>query len=153
MAGPANIPRWAAQMDGHRSGVPEGPGEQNPAYRPAHRHLGLSPAVFHADESNVGRLDEAVLVKVPLEVSAVRAEAEFPYPAAVSERVLPPVATAISFIDCINRRDVAALGQLMTEDHILQVFDEPPLVGRQRNIDAWHGYAANFPTYVIYPHR
>jgi hypothetical protein len=26
-------------MDGHPSGVPQGPGGQNPAYRPAHRHL------------------------------------------------------------------------------------------------------------------
>jgi len=35
MAGPVDIPRWAAQMDGHqlaRKGEP-----QNPAYRPAHR--------------------------------------------------------------------------------------------------------------------
>jgi ketosteroid isomerase-like protein len=71
----------------------------------------------------------------------------------VSERVLPPVATAIAFIDCINRGDVPALGQLMTEDHALQVFDEAPLIGRQQNIEAWHEYAANFPSYVIYPHR
>ena len=25
-------------MDDHRTGNPKGPGEQNPAYRPAHRH-------------------------------------------------------------------------------------------------------------------
>ncbi len=35
--------RWAAQMDGHRTGVPQGPGEQNPAYRPTHRHHRSNP--------------------------------------------------------------------------------------------------------------
>jgi hypothetical protein len=33
------------------------------------------------------------------------------------------------------------------------VFDEAPLIGRQTSIEAWHGYAADFPNYVIYPHR
>lgn len=68
-------------------------------------------------------------------------------------RQRPPIATAISFIDCINRRDVDGLGDLMSEDHQLEVFDEPPLTGRQANIEAWSGYAHNFPEYVIYPHR
>ena len=29
-------------MDGHTAGVPQGPGGQNPAYRPAHRHHDLA---------------------------------------------------------------------------------------------------------------
>jgi hypothetical protein len=41
----------------------------------------------------------------------------------------------------------------MSDDHSLQVFDEPPLTGREPSIEAWHGYAASFPNYVIYPHR
>jgi hypothetical protein len=65
----------------------------------------------------------------------------------------PPIATAITFIDCINRRDVEGLGELMAEDHRLEVFDETPLTGRQENIEAWSGYVRNFPDYVIYPHR
>lgn len=78
---------------------------------------------------------------------------DLPYSTPVSERGLPPLATVIFFIDCINRGDVAALGQLMADDHALQVFDEAPLIGRQDNVEAWHGYAANFPSYAIHPHR
>ena len=71
----------------------------------------------------------------------------------MGERKLPPIAVAISFIDCINRGDVVGLGRLMTADHVLQVFDEPPIVGRHENVSAWTGYATSFPSYVIYPHR
>lgn len=67
-------------------------------------------------------------------------------------RPVAPVAAVISFIDCINRGDVEGLGRLMTEDHRLKVLDEEPLVGRDANIEAWHGYASAFPNYVIYPH-
>ena len=41
----------------------------------------------------------------------------------------------------------------MTHEHTLQVFDEPPLVGKAANIEAWSGYASSFPDYVIYPHQ
>jgi SnoaL-like domain len=71
----------------------------------------------------------------------------------VASRTLPPVAVVVSFIDCVNRRDLDGLGRLMTDDHTLQVFDEEPLVGRAANIEAWGGYAERFPSYVIYPHR
>jgi SnoaL-like domain len=67
--------------------------------------------------------------------------------------VPPPVAVVVSFIDCINRRDVDALGGLMTDDHALEVFDEAPLVGRVANIEAWRGYTDSYPAYVIHPHR
>jgi SnoaL-like protein len=66
---------------------------------------------------------------------------------------LPPVAAVVSFIDAINRRDVARLGELMSEDHALKVFEEDPLVGRVANMDAWRGYVEAFPAYVISPHR
>ena len=65
----------------------------------------------------------------------------------------PPVAAVVRFIDCVNRGDVAGLEVLMTEDHLLQVLDEPPLRGRDANRSAWEGYASSFPDYVIYPHR
>jgi ketosteroid isomerase-like protein len=71
----------------------------------------------------------------------------------VSVDPLPPVAAVVSFIDAVNRGDVDRLGELMTEDHHLDVFDEPPLVGKSANIDAWHGYTSAFPTYVINPHH
>ena len=64
----------------------------------------------------------------------------------------PPIAVAISFVDAINRCDLAALGALMTEDHVLVVFDEPALSGRAANVDAWQGYMAAYPSYVIHPH-
>ena len=66
---------------------------------------------------------------------------------------LPPVAVAIGFVDRINRGDVDALGKLMTDDHELLVFDEPPVAGREANVDAWRGYLQSFPDYVIYPRR
>lgn len=66
-------------------------------------------------------------------------------------RHLPPVAVAISFVDCINRGDVDALGRLMTDDHTLEVFDEALLIGRRANVDAWRGYTERFPSYVIHP--
>jgi ketosteroid isomerase-like protein len=65
---------------------------------------------------------------------------------------LPAVAVAVSFISCINRTDIDGLAALMTDDHALQIFDEPPLTGRRANIEAWRGYFASFPEYVIYPH-
>jgi ketosteroid isomerase-like protein len=60
---------------------------------------------------------------------------------------------ALSFIDCVNRRDVDGLARLMTEAHELRVFDEPPLSGRDANVEGWRGYVESFPEYVIHPHR
>jgi hypothetical protein len=51
-------------------------------------------------------------------------------------RPSPPIAAAISFIDCINRGDLEGLTELMTDDHALVVLDEPALVGRDSNRDA-----------------
>jgi hypothetical protein len=64
----------------------------------------------------------------------------------------PPVAVAISFVDCINRTDIVGLSALMSTDHELRVFDEVPLIGRAANTEAWVGYSTSFPDYVIYPH-
>ena len=64
---------------------------------------------------------------------------------------MPVTAVVISFIDCINRGDLAGLASLMTDDHALVVLDEEPLVGRAANVDAWRGYLSSFPDYVIYP--
>lgn len=64
---------------------------------------------------------------------------------------LPPVATVISFIDCINRGDLEGLTRLMSDEHRLEVLDEAPLTGREANRQAWHGYFSAFPEYVVYP--
>jgi SnoaL-like domain len=66
---------------------------------------------------------------------------------------LPPVAAVVSFVDCVNRGDVEGLGRLMTADHELRVFDEPPVAGREANVAAWRGYLDAFPAYVIHPRR
>jgi ketosteroid isomerase-like protein len=71
----------------------------------------------------------------------------------VGRAPLPPLAAVVSFIDCINRGDLDGLGALMSEDHRLIVLDEPPLVGRDANLDAWRGYFSSFPEYVIHPHH
>ena len=39
----------------------------------------------------------------------------------------------------------------MTDDHALNVFDEPPVVGREANIEAWRGYVKSLPNYVVHP--
>ena len=69
----------------------------------------------------------------------------------MARQPLPPIAAAIGFIDCINRGDLDGLAELMTDDHRLVVLDEPPLVGRQANREAWNGYFSSFSDYVIYP--
>jgi ketosteroid isomerase-like protein len=66
---------------------------------------------------------------------------------------MPAVAVVISFIDRINRGDVEALAELMSDDHTLAVLDEPPLVGKAANIAAWRGYMSSYPNYIIYPHQ
>jgi hypothetical protein len=71
----------------------------------------------------------------------------------VGREPTPAVAVVISFIDRINRGDVDALAELMSDDHTLAVLDEPPLVGKAANIAAWRGYMSSNPNYVIYPHQ
>jgi ketosteroid isomerase-like protein len=63
----------------------------------------------------------------------------------------PPVVAVVRFIDCINRGDLAGLTNLMGEHHTLRVQAEEPLVGRDANAEAWSGYFAAFPNYLIYP--
>jgi hypothetical protein len=69
----------------------------------------------------------------------------------VARQPLPPLAAVVSFVDCINRGDLDGLVGLMTPDHRLVILDEEPLVGREANREAWAGYFAAFPEYVIHP--
>jgi len=64
---------------------------------------------------------------------------------------LPALAATVSFIDCVNRTDLDGLTALLHADHELLVLDEPPIVGRDANVEAWRGYFTAFPEYVIYP--
>lgn len=62
-----------------------------------------------------------------------------------------PLAVALRFVDRINHADAASLEALMTEDHVLRVFDEAPQRGRLAVAEGWRGYARAFPAYTIYP--
>ena len=62
-------------------------------------------------------------------------------------------AVADAFVDAINRRDLDGLAALLSDDHRLEVFDEPPLEGKPANIDAWRGYLDSYPSYVITSHQ
>jgi ketosteroid isomerase-like protein len=64
-----------------------------------------------------------------------------------------PDAVALRFVDCINRGDVDGLAALMTDDHEVRTFDEPPLIGRSSVAEAWRDYANASPRYRIYPRR
>ncbi len=64
-----------------------------------------------------------------------------------------PAAVALSFVDCINRSDHRALVAAMSEDHQLEIFNEPPVVGRAANAAAWIGYLKAFPNYAIHPRQ
>lgn len=69
----------------------------------------------------------------------------------MASQPLPAVATTISFLDRIDHTDLAGLTELMHPDHRLLVMDAPPVVGRDANAEAWRGYFAAFPEYVIHP--
>jgi ketosteroid isomerase-like protein len=59
----------------------------------------------------------------------------------------------LRFIAAVNAGAVDALAALMTDDHTLQVFGEPPLVGLAANVEGWRGYCQSFPRYRIHVHR
>jgi ketosteroid isomerase-like protein len=64
-----------------------------------------------------------------------------------------PLAVALSFIDAINRGDIARLAQLMAEDYELRVFEEAARRGRQQGLADWRAYLSHFPDYIILPHK
>jgi ketosteroid isomerase-like protein len=53
----------------------------------------------------------------------------------------------LAFNDVINRRDLAALGGLMTEDHTLIDTGNNVLSGREDVLNAWRGFFEAFPDY------
>jgi ketosteroid isomerase-like protein len=54
---------------------------------------------------------------------------------------------AIAFNEAINRRDLHALGELMTEDHTFVDSGGNAVAGRQRVLEAWRGFFDAFPDY------
>jgi ketosteroid isomerase-like protein len=54
---------------------------------------------------------------------------------------------AIAFNDAITKRDLAALGRLMTDDHTFVDSDDNVFSGREVVLDAWRGFFDAFPDY------
>jgi ketosteroid isomerase-like protein len=54
---------------------------------------------------------------------------------------------ALAFNEAINRRDLQALGALMTEGHTFVDADDNVLAGRETVLRAWRGFFDAFPDY------
>jgi len=67
--------------------------------------------------------------------------------------VAPSITVIVGFVDRVNHGDLPGLVELMTGDHELRVYDEPPVSGRAANTAAWRGYFGSFPDYRICPLR
>ncbi|HET6952888.1 MAG TPA: hotdog fold thioesterase [Acidimicrobiales bacterium] len=70
----------------------------------------------------------------------------------MGERHPTAIGVVSAFVDAVNRGDVDGLAALMSDEHELRVFDEPPLVGRGPNVEGWRDYIEAFPAYRIVPH-
>jgi ketosteroid isomerase-like protein len=57
------------------------------------------------------------------------------------------VHVAVRFNEAINRRDLRALGQLMTDDHTFIDSGGAVFAGKERVLEAWGGFLAAFPDY------
>jgi ketosteroid isomerase-like protein len=57
------------------------------------------------------------------------------------------VDVAIGFNECINRRDLGALAELMTEDHAFTDTAGASVRGKAACIEAWRGFFEQFPDY------
>lgn len=60
-----------------------------------------------------------------------------------------PLAVVMQFVEQINARDVDALCNLMTEDHIFIDSTGAQSAGREAICEGWKGYYAMFPDYQI----
>lgn len=58
---------------------------------------------------------------------------------------MTPVVTR--FNECVNRRDIDGLADLMTEDHRFVDTEAHTVSGKQACLDAWRGFFALFPDY------
>jgi ketosteroid isomerase-like protein len=54
---------------------------------------------------------------------------------------------AVAFNEAINRRDLHALDELMTDGHKFIDSDGNVLAGRKRVLEAWQGFFEAFPDY------
>ena len=64
---------------------------------------------------------------------------------------LPPIAAAISFIDCVNRGDLGGLTELMTDSTRSSSSMSHRSSVAARTATPGSGYFSSFPDYVIHP--
>jgi ketosteroid isomerase-like protein len=55
--------------------------------------------------------------------------------------------TGLAFNDAITKRDLVALGGLMTDDHTFIDTEDNVLSGRENVLSAWRGFFEAFPDY------
>jgi ketosteroid isomerase-like protein len=60
---------------------------------------------------------------------------------------LAAMMAAVAFNEAINRRDLDALAELMTDGHTFIDSDGNVLAGRKRVLEAWQGFFEAFPDY------
>ena len=63
------------------------------------------------------------------------------------------VGAVIAFMDAISSADVDRMLELMTDDHVMRIVDEPPVNGIDTLRSAWRGYFQAFPRYRVYIDR
>jgi ketosteroid isomerase-like protein len=56
-------------------------------------------------------------------------------------------AAIASFNECITRRDIDGLSNLMTKDHVFIDAANNVISGKERCLSAWRGFFAAFPDY------
>jgi SnoaL-like domain len=54
---------------------------------------------------------------------------------------------AVAFNEAVNRRDLAALGELMTDGHAFTDSDANVVAGKEEVLKAWEGFFEAFPDY------
>ncbi|HZP61455.1 MAG TPA: nuclear transport factor 2 family protein [Opitutaceae bacterium] len=87
-----------------------------------------------------------------LGVCAIFLLASFAYatePKSIVKETSPDADVVTAFIAAINRHDVAALADLMSEDHTFIDSRGGRVSGRQEMIAGWKAYFAMFPDYQI----
>jgi ketosteroid isomerase-like protein len=60
---------------------------------------------------------------------------------------MDPRTLVVQFNDCINSRNLAALADLMTDDHVFIDTANAAIRGRQQCVNAWWGFFDSFPDY------
>ena len=62
---------------------------------------------------------------------------------------MSPIETVLQFMDRINRRDVDALAELMTDDHVFIDSLGQSVRGREKMRAGWRGYYSFCPDYWV----